>query len=119
MKIKYWGAIGLFLMLAYFTLRIVTNLYEANKEQSKKIESWQKGYERLNRKYDTLSFKYDSLSFKYDSLLIEFERADSAFCLRLRNNILKYEKIIAGYDTLGMDDHIRILSKHLSKEDHF
>ena len=94
--------------LSYYSINQGWEIDEVNKE----LSDWQDAYERLTVTHDTVVVSYASLK-------AEFALKDSLHKKKLESNRLKYEKIIAGFDTLDIDQHIELLSEFLSEEDSF
>ena len=110
MKLKHFIAVGLILAGLYLIIGVLTRFREDSITHIEEVERWRDAY-------DQLLIKHESLSMHYDSLVLLHARTDSNFRILLKRNTEEYEKIIAGYDTLSIDEHIVLLSKYLSEKD--
>ena len=110
MKLKHLIAVGLILAGLYIVLSMLTKFREGSKTYVEEIERWRGAYEQLLT-------EHESLSMHYDSLVLLHAETDSNFRVLLKRNSEEYEKVIAGYDTLSIDEHILLLSKYLSEKD--
>lgn len=102
--------IGLAVLLAFFLVTYFSDAPVEDKGKDEEIKKWQESYQKLA---DT----HHQLLQTHDSLLLAIDKMDSAFAVKLKSNALHYEKIIAGFDTLSIDEHIVLLSKYLSEKD--
>lgn len=110
MKTLKGGVIILLLFVIGFQFYFLINQKWEIKEVNKELNDWQDAYARF-------AITHDTLVDAYASLKKEFDLNDSLYKKKLETNQSKYEKIIAGFDTLNVDQHVELLSNFLSEKD--
>ena len=103
-------AIIVLLFLLGFLLYDYINEQHKIADVSQELKKWQDAYAELA---DT----HDALGSAYAILLTEFQQKDSLYNRQLQINKAQYEKNMAAFDTLTVDEHIQLLSDYLSQKD--
>ena len=98
------------LVLLGFMLHDFLNQKEELTDVNQQLKKWQEAYAELADTHDTLDSAYALLKE-------EFRQMDSMYKKKLLINIIEYEKDMAAFDTLSVDEHIQLLSNYLSEED--
>ncbi len=99
-----------FILVALIAYILIYIFYEKNEYEDHDFKKLQEQIDSVNVANDSLQYNFEKLNVEYKALIAQRDSFKS-------ENLKKYEKIVAIYDSLSIDEHIIILSGELSKKD--